>query len=186
MFHITGAGLLYQGTSYAIHGDLVVVTINYRLGAFGVYYWIISYTCITNMSSQFLSDNLCIKLNTDLLYDTKNIYNCVLSGNTYYKNRSVEIISWLCDNYCYVTTVTLVRNNVTWKEVLLHQKVPWARYTIYIPMKYPLFIMYAICAGYVQTVNIKTVKLGYIEVQETWANTSIYKKFHISEFVFEC
>ena len=29
-----------------------------------------------------------------------------------------------------------------------------------------------------------TVKLGYIEVQGTWANTSIYKKFDISEFVF--
>ena len=31
----TGAGLLYRGADLAFHGDVVVVTINYRLGALG-------------------------------------------------------------------------------------------------------------------------------------------------------
>ena len=34
--------------------------------------------------------------------------------------------------------------------------------------------------------GVESIKLGYIEIQGTRANTSIYKKFDISEFVFEC
>ena len=50
-----------------------------------------------------------------------------------------------------------------------------------------LFVKYE--SNLISTLWIKiqnTVKLEYIKVQGTWVNTLIYKKFDITEFIYEC